>query len=76
MFFADSPEGETWSFDELSESALRKIKADCARFCADQTTLNYKDAIICGRLEKVGKVTSFSFLAKHVLHSTRRERAP
>ena len=41
MFFADSPKGETWSFDDLSESALRKIKTDCARFCADQTTLNY-----------------------------------
>ena len=44
--------------------------------CKLYTLDGVKDAIICGRLEKVGKVTSFSFLAKHVLHSTRRERAP
>lgn len=40
MFFADTPENEPWSFDELSESALKKIKEDCAEFCADQKTLD------------------------------------
>ena len=32
LFFADTPEDEEWSFDDLSESALRKIKEDCATF--------------------------------------------
>jgi hypothetical protein len=40
MFFADTPEEESWSFDDLHESALQKIKADCATFCADQKTLD------------------------------------
>ena len=43
MFFADTPEEESWAFDELHESALRKIKEDCAEFCADQKTLDMID---------------------------------
>jgi len=43
MFFADMPAYESWSFDELSESALRKIKEDCAAFCADHKTLDFID---------------------------------
>lgn len=34
MFFADTPEEEDWSFDDLHESALRQIKEDCAAFRA------------------------------------------
>ena len=43
LFFADTPDGEQWSFDELHESALRQIKTDCAEFCADQTVLDLID---------------------------------
>ena len=41
MFFADMPEDECWSFDDLSESALKQIKRDCTEFCADQKTLDF-----------------------------------
>lgn len=43
MFFADTPVDESWSFHDLSESALKKIKEDCAEFCADQRTLDLID---------------------------------
>jgi hypothetical protein len=51
MFFADTPEGEDWSFGDLSESAFRKIKEDCASFCADQRTLD----LIDGDEERAGR---------------------
>jgi hypothetical protein len=50
MFFADMSEGEDWSFHDLSESALKKIKEDCAGFCADQRTLD----LIDGKEEQAG----------------------
>lgn len=40
MFFTDTPENESWSFHDLHESALRKIRDDCAAFRADQVTLD------------------------------------
>jgi hypothetical protein len=43
MFFADTPEDEEWDFDDLHESAFKKIKDDCAAFCADQKTLDFID---------------------------------
>lgn len=32
LFWADTPDGEDWSFTDLHPSALERIKNDCARF--------------------------------------------
>jgi hypothetical protein len=32
LFFANTPEDETWSFDDLAPETLGKIVSDCAAF--------------------------------------------